>query len=133
MTKKLLFVTTILLALALAAFAADVSGKWTYEQPGRGGGNPTQVTITLKADGAKLTGNVSRPGRDGNAMVTEIKDGKVDGNTVTFKVEQNMGGNAVTREYNGTLDGETLKLKVTGPGRDGNMATQEFTAKKSAT
>ena len=58
MTKKLLFVFTILLAVAFVAAAADVSGKWTYEQPGRGGGNASTVTITLKADGAKLTGTV---------------------------------------------------------------------------
>src|SRR5262245_5736926 len=112
MTKKLLFVTTILLAVAFVAAAADVTGKWTFEQAGRGGGNPVTVTLTLKADGGKLTGNVSRPGRDGNAMVSEIKDGKVDGNNVTFKVEQSFGGNTTTSDYSGTLDGDTLKLKI---------------------
>ena len=30
MTKKLLFVTTILLVVAFVAVAADVTGKWTY-------------------------------------------------------------------------------------------------------
>jgi len=29
MTKKLLFVTTLLLVVGLVAFAADVTGKWT--------------------------------------------------------------------------------------------------------
>ena len=51
MTKKLLFVTTILLVVAFVAFAADVTGKWTYEQPGRNGGPDRQVTITLKDNG----------------------------------------------------------------------------------
>ena len=85
MTKKLLFVTTILLVVAFAVFAADVSGKWVYEQPGRGGGDPVKVTVTLKASGSSLSGNISRPGRDGNIMETPITDGKVDGNNVTFK------------------------------------------------
>jgi hypothetical protein len=37
MTKKLFFVVTILLVVAFAAMAADVTGKWVYEQAGRGG------------------------------------------------------------------------------------------------
>ena len=133
MTKKLLFVTTILLVAAVAAFAADVSGKWVYEQPGRGGGDPVKVTLTLKNDGGKLTGSVSRPGRDGNAMETQISDGKVDGNNVSFKVTMQMGGNAMTSEYSGTMSGDEMKLKVSRPGRDGNMMTNEFTAKRSTT
>ena len=35
MTKKLLFVMTILLVVAFVASAADVTGKWTYEMAGR--------------------------------------------------------------------------------------------------
>ena len=58
MTKKLLFVMTILLVASFALMAADVSGKWTFEQPGRGGNPGRPVTITLKADGTKLTGSV---------------------------------------------------------------------------
>jgi len=133
MTKKLLFVTTILLVVAFAAFAADVSGKWVYEQPGRGGGDPVKVTVTLKASGGSLSGNISRPGRDGNMMETPITDGKVDGNNVTFKTSQQMGGNAITVDYSGTLSGDELKLKITRPGRDGNPMTTEFTAKRATT
>src|SRR5215475_2010851 len=96
MTKKLLFVTTILLALSVAVFAADVSGKWVYEQPGRGGGDPVKVTITLKADGGKLTGNVARPGRGGDMMTMNITEGTVNGNDVTFKTTMEMNGNTMT-------------------------------------
>ena len=134
MTKKLLFVTTILLAVAFAASAADVSGKWVYEQAGRQGGNPVKVTLTLKAEGAKLTGTVSRPGRDGNAMESAITDGKVDGNNVSFKTSmQGGGGNAMTSEYVGTLAGDDLKLTITRPGRDGNMQKTDVVAKKATT
>jgi|ERR1051326_1892217 hypothetical protein len=133
MTKKLLFVTTILLVVAIAAFAADVSGKWVYEQPGRGGGEPVKVTVTLKASGSQLTGDVSRPGRDGNMMSTPFSEGKVDGNNVSFKTTMQMGGNSMTSEYSGTVSGDELKLKVNRPGRDGNMMTQEFSAKRSGT
>jgi hypothetical protein len=130
MTKKLLFVSTLLLVVAFAAMAADVSGKWVFEQMGRGG-NAVQVTLTLKAEGSNLTGTVSRPGRDGNVMETPIKDGKVSGDNVTFKVENSFGGNTMTTEYSGTVSGNEMKLKITRPGRDGNPMTAEVTAKKS--
>ena len=133
MTKKLLFVTTILLVLAFAAVAADVSGKWTYEQAGRQGGNPVQVTLTLKAEGAKLTGNMTRPGPNGN-MDSPISEGKVDGDKVTFKVTVQFGDNSFTTDYAGTLSGNDLKLKITRPGRGGgDPVTTELTAKKGTT
>ena len=131
MTQKLLFVFAILLVVASVATAADVSGKWVFEQAGRGGGNPVQVTLTLQASGSNLTGNLSRPGRDGNMMETPISDGKVDGNNISFKVEMSMGGMSMTQDFTGTLDGDSLKLKITRPGRDGNPMTSEVTAKRS--
>lgn len=133
MTKKLLFVTTILLAVAFAASAADVSGKWTYEQAGRQGGNPVKVTLTLKSDGGKLTGSVSRPGRDGNAMESQITDGKIDGNNISFKTSMQGGGGQMTSEYTGTLSGEDLKLTIQRPGRDGNMQKNDVVAKRATT
>jgi hypothetical protein len=131
MTKKLLFVTTILLALSLAALAADVSGKWTFEQAGRGG-NPTTVTLNLKVDGMKVTGSVVRPGRNGN-MEAQISDGKIDGSSIMFKTSQQMGDNTITTEYNGTINGDSISLKITRPGRDGNPMTSEATAKRATT
>ena len=99
MTKKLLFVTTILLALAFVAVAADVNGKYVFEQAGRQGGNPTKVTLTLKTEGGKLTGSTSRPGRDGNAMETPISEGTVTGDNIAFKTSQDMGGNTIVTSY----------------------------------
>jgi len=133
MTKKLLFVTTILLALAFAAMAADPSGKWVFEQPGRQGAT-TKVTLTLKADGSKLTGSVSQPGRDGNAMETAISEGSISGDSFSFKVSREMGGNTFVTSYSGTMAGDDLKLKITRPGRNGgDPMTTEVTAKKATT
>jgi hypothetical protein len=132
MTKKLLFVTTLLLVVAFAAMAADVTGKWTYEQAGRQGGNPTVVTLNLKQAGTTLTGNQSRPGRDGAAMETPITEGKVEGDNISFVIEMNMGGNAMKTTYTGTVAGNEIKLKVSRPGRDGGAPTvTEMTAKKA--
>ena len=133
MTKKLLFVMTILLAAAFTLMAAGVDGKWTYEQPGMQGGNPVTVTITLKNDGGTLTGNVSRPGRQGAAMETPISDGKADGNNVSFTTKMTRGDQEFVTKYEGTLSGDELKLKVTRPSRGGEPMTTEVTAKRSTT
>ena len=133
MTKKLLFVTTILLVVAFVAVAADVSGKWTFEAPGRGGNPGRPTTITLKADGMKLTGTVPGGGGKGAPPTeVEITNGKVDGNNIYFEVKRSMGGNDVVFKYEGTLDGDTMKLKITRPGQDGSPVTTEATAKRAA-
>ena len=129
MTKKLLFVMTILLVASISMMAADASGKWTWEQQGMGG-NTMQVTLTLKADGGTLTGSESRPGRDGNAMETPISDGKVDGNNVSFAVKREFNGNSFVTTYKGTVDGDTMKLDITRPNRDGGTQTVNVTAKR---
>jgi len=132
MTKKLLLVVTIALVFAFAVMAADATGKWTYEQPGRGGGPARQVTITLKQDGNKLTGSVPGFGRGGDAPPIEIQDGKVDGNNVSFSVKrQTQNGEFVTK-YEGTISGDEMKLKTTMDMGNGPQ-TREFTAKRSAT
>ena len=135
MTKKLLFVVTIALVFAFAVMAADVTGKWTFEQPGRGGNPGRPVTITLKADGAKLTGSVPAMGRGGDnpPPPTEITDGKVDGNNVSFTVKREFNGNTMVQKYEGTVSGDEMKLKITRTGQDGTPMTNEVTAKRSTT
>src|SRR5579884_1073954 len=123
MTKKLLFVVSILCALTLAIYAADVSGKWTWEQQGRNGN--TTSTLTLKQDGSNLTGTLDA----GRGQPIEISNGKVDGNNVMFTVVRNFNGNEMKTEYKGTLDGDSLKLEWMQAGRGGAEPTKrEVTA-----
>src|SRR5438270_12818774 len=131
MTKKLLFVVTILLVAALGAYAADASGKWTWEQQGRQG-NTTNVTLTLKQDGSKLRRTVSQPGRGGNAMETAISDGAINGNDVSFKVSRETQNGSFTTTYKGTLKGDTMDLEITRPAMGGGDAPPpvKVTAKK---
>jgi len=110
-------------ALAAMVFAADVTGKWTYEQQGRNGAQT--VTMNLKADGSTLTGTVSGRGGD-----IQISDGKIDGNTVTFTVVREMQGNKITSKYTGTVSGDEIKFKVETEGPQGAMPAREMTAKK---
>jgi opacity protein-like surface antigen len=148
MTKKVLFVSVVLLALVAVAVAADsITGKWTYEMPafGRGGGGggaapagpPRVVTMDLKADGMKLTGTVTTPGfaRGGGdpppPTTTAITNGKVDGNNFSFEVTRDMGGNSMTTKYEGSVNGAEMKLKTTSPGfQGGDPRVSEMTAKK---
>jgi len=108
-------------ALALAAFAADVTGKWTYEMQGRNGA--MTGTINLKADGGTLTGTVSGRGGD-----TEISDGKIDGDNVSFTVVREFNGNKMVMKYTGTVMGDGIKFKVQSEG--GDRPAREFVAKK---
>ena len=131
MTKKLLFVTT-LLALAFTLLAADATGKWTFEMAGRNG-QTRQMTITLKQDGDTLTGSVPGMGRGGQGgQETPITNGKVDGDHVTFEVHREFNGNEMVQKFDGTISGDEMKLKITRQTQDGPQ-TNEVTAKRGTT
>jgi hypothetical protein len=131
MTKKLLFVTTILLVVAMGLWAADVTGKWTFQQEGRNG--PQTVTVDLKSSGGDLTGTMAGGGGR-QAEPAPISEGKVDGNNVSFKVVREFNGNKMETTFKGTVDGNSMKLDVTRPGRGGgDPTTTSVTAKKSST
>ena len=113
--------------LAISAFAADVTGKWSAEVQGRGG-QTRQVTINLKASGDALTGTISGPQGD-----TEISDGKVSGDDVSFNVTREFQGNSMKMHYTGKVAGDEIKFTVTREGGQGGGRSQEFTAKRSTT
>lgn len=136
MNRKLLFVGAILLAGALVVMAADnITGKWTYEQVGRGGGGgtPRIITLDLKVAGTVLTGTMLQPGRGGaEPTPVEIKNGKVTGDSFTFDVVRTTQNGEMTTKYEGSAAGGTLKLKVTAPGRGGgDPTTTEVVAKRA--
>lgn len=110
--------------LAVAAYAADVTGKWTAEMPGRGGQTMTS-TMNLKADGSALTGTVS--GRNGDI---EIKNGKVDGDNISFDVTRETPNGSFTMHYTGVVSGDEIKFKVQREGGEGQA--REFTAKRAS-
>ena len=106
-----MLLTALLGIFALAASAADVTGKWTAEVPGRGGNMQTN-TFVFKADGSKLTGTLSG-GRGGDV---EITDGKIDGDNISFVVVRSFGGNTVKQLFKGTVSGDTIKFTRTMEG-----------------
>jgi hypothetical protein len=109
--------------LAMTASAADVAGKWVGQMPTRNG-DTREATFNLKADGDKLMGTMSGPGGD-----IEIKDGKVSGNDISFKVPLEFNGNSFVLIFKGTISGDQIKFTR---GREGAEQTQEFTAKRAS-
>ena len=120
--------TALLGIFAIAAFAADVTGTWTAQVPGRGGNMQTN-TIVLKQDGANLTGTLD----GGRGGPLQIADGKVDGDTVSFTVVRETQNGKITQKYKGTVSGGEIKFSRTMEGGQGGGQPVEFTAKKSAT
>ena len=104
---KKLITMCAMLAFAGMAFAADVTGKWVSEAPAGGKGGPQ--TLTLKQAGGDLSGSVDA-GRGGP---TDISNGKVDGDKVSFEVTRDMGDKGkFTSKYSGTVAGTTIKMSV---------------------
>lgn len=113
---------TLLFCLSFVALAADVTGKWTAQVPSRQSGQTREQTFNFKAEGAKLTGTVS--GRQGDVA---ISNGAISGDTITFTVKMEYGGNAVEQKYTGTVAGDEIKFKREG----GQGPAREFTAKRA--
>ena len=84
MTTRRVALAFVLLALAVAAYAADINGKWQWQMQGTGSRTP--YTLTLKQDGANLTGTLNT-GED----ETPIRDGKLNGDKVSFVVARTFG------------------------------------------
>jgi len=143
MRKRLFLGTLVFLAVAFTASAADLTGKWVAQVAGRNG-NTSQMTFDLKASGATLTGTVTgggggggrRGGGGGNGAAAapaaqEISDGKIDGEKVTFSVKVDRNGQTQVTTYSGTFSGDTLTLKQTRTGRNGEQTT-DISAKRAA-
>jgi hypothetical protein len=109
------------------AFGADIDGKWAG-QYSSGMGDPMQMDFTFKADGTSLTGTA--PGGPGATI--PLKDGKIDGNKVSFTVESSMGETQMKFNYKGVLTGDTLELsfEMAGMPPMEGAAPQKFTLKR---
>lgn len=123
MLRKLGLATLLFALGTVSALAADFNGKWTAEVQGRNG---TQtVTFDFHVDGSTLTGKVTTPRGD-----TDISNGKVDGDNISFDQTLNFNGNSFTLNYKGVADGDTIKFTRTFGG--GDRPPQEFVAKRAA-
>lgn len=127
----LLGCTAAILFFAGAAQAADPTGTWTWSTPGRGGGPDRVTTLVLKADGSKLTGKISLPGRDAQLTETPIADGKVDGENIAFDLVREFNGNSITNKYSGVVTADKITGKIEAS-RNGQPQSREWVATHAA-
>jgi len=112
----------LVLGTAAPALAADATGtwKWTTERDG----NKIETTLKLKQDGQKLTGSVKREDNE-----SDIEEGKVTGDMISFKVTRENNGNKIVIMFQGKVSGDTVKGDIKFE-RDGNTQTREWEAKR---
>jgi hypothetical protein len=117
-----LFITMLAsAALAGAALAADanVAGEWDFTVETQAGtGTPH---FSLKQDGSNVTGTYK--GQLGEAPVT----GTVKGNELTINFKVNAQGTDLAITYSGTVEGDSIKGKVSL----GELGEGTFTGKKA--
>src|SRR5882724_6366105 len=101
--------------------AADPTGTWTGDQPGRDG-NTYNITFKLKAEGTKLTGTMG-----GEQFEQPIQNGEVHGDDISCTVHLEFG-DGIDLKYTGKVAMDKIDFKMQ---RSGDDRAQPFVAKKT--
>lgn len=108
---------------ATAAAGSDVTGKWKAEFDGPAG--HLKYTYDFKTDGGKLTGKAIRE-REGQTTETEIKEGRVGGDAISFVELLKFQEQEIPIEYQGKVAGDEIKFTRAV----GDFATTEIVARR---
>jgi hypothetical protein len=103
----------------------DLTGKWNSVFK-RSDGTPMEATLELKQSGEKLSGTQSF-----NDNETELKDGKVAGDEVTFRVLRDRDGRTVTSKYKGKIQKDNSIKGEIESDWTGEVRHLEWEAKKA--
>lgn len=116
-----------LLLTATVALGADIDGKWSG-QYNSGMGDPMTLEYTFKAEGNILTGTTI----GGPDTQVPIKEGKIDGNNISFVVVVDFGGQEMKFNYKGVLKGDEIELsfEMAGAPPAEGAAPQKFVVKR---
>jgi enterochelin esterase-like enzyme len=109
----------------LTTFAADVTGTWKTEFDSPVGHQ--KYTYSLKQDGSKLTGKANAEIGD-QKHETELSEGKIDEDKISFVEMLNFNGNDLRIAYHGTVSSNEMKLTR----EVGTFAKEEIVAKREA-
>jgi hypothetical protein len=107
------------------ADAKDISGVWHAELDTQIGLQKYDYTFKV-ADG-KLTGKANAD-INGEKRETELTEGKISGDTVTFVEPLKFNDNDVRIEYTGKIKGDEISFHR----KVGDFATEDFVAKRGA-
>jgi hypothetical protein len=125
MKTRFLAMLALMLASALPATAAELSGQWTAEFDSPIGMQKYVYEFTKSGDA--LTGKATYDHSMGKGTV-DLKDVKVEGDKVSFAEPLKIEGNEITITYSGTLTGDELKLtRVVG-----DFGSEQLTARRAA-
>src|SRR5262245_25706433 len=97
----------IFVVLSLPAQAVDVTGAWKAEFNTQRG--LQKYAFTLKQDGAGLSGTINAE-LNGEKREAELKEGKVEGDTVSFVELLSFQGNELRIVYTGKISGDEIKF-----------------------
>jgi hypothetical protein len=117
--RSALVLTILAAGMALSAFASDINGQWTATFDTQMG--EQHYAYTFKADGEKLTGTAKN-----DRGSTEITNGTIKGDDVTFTENLDFNGNQIAITYTGKISGDEIKFTR----KIGDFATEELTAKR---
>lgn len=119
------FLLPLVLAAVCLVRGADVTGTWKAEFDTQIG--LQKYSYVLKQDGATLTGKAVSE-INGEKREAELKQGRVDGDTVTFVEMLAFQGNELRITYRGRITGNEIKFTR----EVGEFATEELVAKREA-
>ena len=120
MIRKICLAVLFLAFGCLGALAADFNGKWTAEFNTQIG--VQKYTYEFKVDGAKLTGKAINEHSE-----SAIRDGKIDGDTISFVEDFSYNGMDLRISYTGKIDGDQIKFTR----KVGDFATEELVATRT--
>jgi hypothetical protein len=109
---------------ATAQAAADPNGTWSWKFTTQAG-QDFELSVTLKAEGEKLTGSLMLPMGD----KIDIKDGVFKDDEVSFATSVERNGNTFTTKYKGKVEGDTIKGQ-TERERNGEVMKRDWDAKR---
>jgi enterochelin esterase-like enzyme len=121
---KRLLIPLTLLGAACVVHAADITGQWKAAfdtQVGR-----QSYVYELHADGDKVTGTATGDINGENKRAVEIRNGKLDGDTVTFVEPFEFQGNVIPISYTGKVAGDEIRFTR----EVGNFAREELVARR---
>ena len=113
------------LAPAAKALATDLTGTWKSEFDSQIGHQ--NYTFTFKQDGEKLTGKANSE-VDARKREAELKEGKVDGETISFVETLSIQNREIRITYTGKLSANGNEIKFTR--EVGDFAKSEIIARR---
>lgn len=111
------------LIAAQSVGAADVTGVWRAEFDTQIG--VQKYTYTLKQDGDKVTGKANSD-IAGEQREVELKEGRLEADTITFVEVFDFQGTEIRIEYKGKVSGDEIQFTR----NVGEFATEQFVARR---